>query len=124
MLEKIRDQIKAAVPRPAEFNIAVNAQGETARAYGKLVEAAGIEPSQLDDFGAVSRRYRAEVCDFPRKTGGCRALSRAPKRHAATSVEQRDHDGPRAGQNRPRGDAKQPRLVAESEHVVDHVVLP
>ena len=58
------------------------------------VEAAGIEPGQLDDLGAVSPRHLAQVRDPPRGMGGPRALLRVPDRHPAVSVDQRDHGGP------------------------------
>src|SRR6267378_2342297 len=60
----------------------------------KMVEAAGIEPGQLDDLGAVSPRHLAQVRDPPREMGGPRALSRVANRHPAGSVDQRDHGGP------------------------------
>ena len=69
------------------------------RSCGKLlrlllkVEAAGIEPGQLDDLGAVSRRHLAQVRDPPREMSGLRALSRATKANSADSVDQRDHGG-------------------------------
>jgi excisionase family DNA binding protein len=58
------------------------------------VEAAGIEPGRRRCAGRVSRRHRAEARHLPRKTAGWRALSRAPNRHLAGSVDQRDHGGP------------------------------
>ncbi len=55
------------------------------------VEAAGIDPGQFEDLGAVSPRHLAQVRDPPREMGGPRALSRVANRHPAGSVDQRDH---------------------------------
>src|SRR5438552_6152761 len=60
----------------------------------KLVEAAGIERGRLDDLGAVSPRYLAQVRAPPREMGGPRALSRVANRHTADSVDIGDHGGP------------------------------
>src|SRR2546426_3146295 len=67
----------------------------------KLVEAAGIEPGQLDDLGGVSPRHLAQVRDPPGEMGSPRALSRVANRHPAGSVDQRDHGGP-AQRSQPR----------------------
>src|SRR5882724_5708337 len=65
------------------------------------VEAAGIEPGQLDDLGAVSPRHLAQVRDPPMEMGDPSALSRVTSRHPAGNVDQRDHGGP-AQRSQPR----------------------
>src|SRR5437762_7339994 len=57
------------------------------------VEAAGIEPGQFDDLGAISPGHLAQVRDPPREMRGPRALSRVGNRDSAGSVDQRDHSG-------------------------------
>jgi hypothetical protein len=58
------------------------------------VEAAGIEPGQPDDPGAVSPQHLAQVLDPPRQMvwPAC-AISRGEP-PSASSVDQRDHGGP------------------------------
>src|SRR5438477_8778219 len=58
-----------------------------------MVEAAGIEPGQLDDLDAASPRHLAQVRDPPKEMSSPRALSRATKPSPADTVDQRDHGG-------------------------------
>jgi len=101
MLEKIRDQIKAAVPRLRSFNIAVNAQGETARAYGKLVERRESNPASSMILVRIRGGIAQRSAIFRgRRVAAARYLARrsAIPRQAWTNGT---IDGPRAGQNRP-----------------------
>ncbi len=95
-----------ALPLTRPFGRSCDFGGRSCSKIMKLllkVEAAGIEPGVLRPSSSGIALHRAQVRGSPRQNGGWRPLSRATNRHPATSVDQRDHGGPRARQN--RGDA-------------------